>query len=112
MKVAFNVASLAFAAALAADRLPRAPGHAQSGQPPRLGGRGGRRVTSRGHVDAHAAGIVTMLSGQTAKQRTGIILLAIQAMLTAASICLAFAFFDAAWFDPWTTLPLAGRGRL
>ena len=27
-------------------------------------------------------------------------------MLTAASMCLAFAFLDAAWFDPWTTLPL------
>ena len=27
-------------------------------------------------------------------------------MLVAASMCLAFAFFDAAWFDPWATLPL------
>ena len=50
-------------------------------------------------------GIAT-LSGQRAKQRTGIILLAIDAMLMAASLCLAFAFLDAAWLNPWTTLPL------
>ena len=43
MKVAFNVASLRFATAIAADRLPGAPGNAQSGQPPRLGRRGGGR---------------------------------------------------------------------
>ena len=27
-------------------------------------------------------------------------------MLIAASMCLALAFLDAAWFDPWATLPL------
>ena len=36
----------------------------------------------------------------------GIILLAIDSMLTAAGLCLALAFVDAAWFDPWTTMPL------
>ena len=27
-------------------------------------------------------------------------------MLIAASICLAFVVLDAAWFDPWATVPL------
>ena len=47
-----------------------------------------------------------MLDGQKAKQKTGFILLAINSMFPAASLCLAFAFFDAAWHNPWTTLPL------
>jgi diguanylate cyclase (GGDEF)-like protein len=50
--------------------------------------------------------VITMVNGRRAKQRTGIILLAIQAMLMAASICLAFAFLDAAWHNAWTALPL------
>ena len=54
-----------------------------------------------------ALGVVIRLNGQkTAERRTGIIVLVIQAMLIAASICLAFVVLDAAWFDPWTTIPL------
>jgi diguanylate cyclase (GGDEF)-like protein len=57
-------------------------------------------------VSALAIRVVTLLAGQAPKKRPPIILLAFHAMLIAASMCLAFAFLDAAWFDPWTTLPL------
>ena len=50
--------------------------------------------------------VIKLNGGQTAERRTGIIVLALEAMLTTASICLAFVFFDAAWFDPWAALPL------
>jgi diguanylate cyclase (GGDEF)-like protein len=57
-------------------------------------------------VSAFALRVVTLLAGQAPKKRPGLMLLANNALLMAASMCLAFAFLDAAWFDPWTTLPL------
>jgi len=57
-------------------------------------------------VSALALRVVTLLAGQAPKKRPGLMLLANNALLMAASMCLAFAFLDAAWFDPWTTLPL------
>ncbi len=105
MKVAFNVASYTFAAALAATVFRELLG---SHSPASLLGwaaAAAALVTNQVTTTLTLRGI-TMLNGQRAKQRTGIILLAINAMLTAASLCLAFAFFDAAWHNPWTTLPL------
>ena len=57
-------------------------------------------------VSPLALRVVTRLAGQPPKKQSGRFLLAIQAMLAAANICLALALFDAAWFDPWTILPL------
>jgi diguanylate cyclase (GGDEF)-like protein len=45
------------------------------------------------------------LNGQTAQRRTGP-QIAIKLVLIAASVCLALAFLDAAWFDLWATVPL------
>lgn len=50
--------------------------------------------------------VVTLLAGLATQKRKRLTHLAIHAMLIAASMCLALAFLDAAWFDPWTTLPL------
>jgi diguanylate cyclase (GGDEF)-like protein len=105
VKVAYNVASLAFATALAATVYRELLG---TRSPVSLLGWAAAAVaamTSEASTTLTLRGITT-LSGQRAKQRTGIILLAITAMLTAAGLCLAIAFVDAAWVNPWTTLPL------
>jgi diguanylate cyclase (GGDEF)-like protein len=105
MKVAFNVASLAFAAALAATLFRELLG---TRSPVSLFGWAAAAVA----VVANEATItltlrgITTLSGQQSKQRTGIILLAIDSMLTAAGFALALALVDAAWINPRTTLPL------
>jgi len=57
-------------------------------------------------VSAVALRVVTLLAGQAVPKRDRIIHMAFHAMLIVASMCLALAFLDAAWFDPWTTLPL------
>ena len=57
-------------------------------------------------VSALAMRFVTLLAGLAVPKRDRFVHLAFHAMLIAASMCLAFAFLDAAWFDPWTTLPL------
>ena len=105
LKMAFNVASTALATALAATVFREILG---THSPVSLvGWAAAAAALVTGQVTwALTLRVVTMLNGQKAKQRTGIILLAIQAMLVAASLCLAFAFLDAAWHDPWTTLPL------
>ena len=50
--------------------------------------------------------IVTLLAGVAAQKRKPLTHLLIQTMLVAASMCLALAFLDAAWFNGWATLPL------
>ncbi len=112
MKVVFNVASARLGTALAAtvyrellgDHSPVsllgwAAAAAGAGD---QSGRHAPRLARRHHAERP----------EDAKRRTGIILLAIQAMLMAASMCLAFAFLDAAWYDPWATLPLLLVGAL
>jgi diguanylate cyclase (GGDEF)-like protein len=49
--------------------------------------------------------IMLRLLGQTAERRTGPQLL-VHAMLTAASVSLAFVVFDAAWMNIWATVPV------
>ena len=56
-------------------------------------------------------GVVIKLAGQTPERRTGSYF-AIQAMLTAASVCLAFVVLDTAWFNVWAILPLLFVGGL
>ena len=105
MKVAFNVASLALAAALAATLFRELLG---SRSPVSLLGWAAAAVAvlaNEATITLTLRGIAT-LSGQRAKQRTGIILLAIDSMLTVAGLCLALALVDAAWLNPRTTLPL------
>jgi diguanylate cyclase (GGDEF)-like protein len=105
MKMAFNVASAAFATALTATVYRELLG---GHSPISLLGWAAAvaaLVTSQA-ATALTLRVITMVNGRRAKQRTGIILLAIQAMLMAASICLAFAFLDAAWHNAWTALPL------
>jgi diguanylate cyclase (GGDEF)-like protein len=55
--------------------------------------------------------VVIKLAGQTPERRTGSYF-AIQAMLTAASVCLAFVVLDTAWFNVWAILPLLLVGGL
>jgi diguanylate cyclase (GGDEF)-like protein len=55
--------------------------------------------------------IVSAIYGQTTERRTGS-QLTFEAMLIAASICLALVVLDAAWFDLWTALPLLLVGAL
>jgi diguanylate cyclase (GGDEF)-like protein len=57
-------------------------------------------------VSALTLRVVTLLAGVAAPKRRRITHMAIQALLVAASMCLALAFLDAAWFDGWATLPL------
>ena len=57
-------------------------------------------------VSAVTLRVVTLLAGQAAQKRKRITHLAFNALLIAASMCLALAFLDAAWFDGWATLPL------
>jgi diguanylate cyclase (GGDEF)-like protein len=105
LKVTFNVASTALVTALAAVVFRELLG---THSPVSLVGwaAAAAALVSAQIVAALAMRIVTLLAGQSAKKRSGILLLASHAMLTAASICLALAFLDAAWLDPWTTLPL------
>jgi diguanylate cyclase (GGDEF)-like protein len=49
--------------------------------------------------------IMSRLHGQTLERRTGPQLL-VHGMLTAASVCLAFVVFDAAWMNIWATVPV------
>jgi diguanylate cyclase (GGDEF)-like protein len=53
-----------------------------------------------------AVWFVMRLNGRTATARRTPIQFTMEATLTAASICLSFVVLDAAWFDPWMTLPL------
>jgi diguanylate cyclase (GGDEF)-like protein len=105
MKVVFNVASSALAVAVAAVVFRELLG---THSPVSLVGwaSAAAGLIASQIVWPVTLKIVTMLAGQTVKKRAGILHYAIQAMLAAASMCLAFAFLDAAWFDPWTTLPL------
>ncbi len=49
--------------------------------------------------------IMARLHGQTPERRTGPQLV-VHAMLTAASVCLAFVVLDAAWMNMWATVPV------
>ncbi len=104
IKVLFNIASGGFGTALSAvvfreilgDHLP---------------------VSLHGWIAAVAAvctsGFFTMLtvrvvlkiSGQTVERRNGV-QFTTEAMLMTASVCLSFVVLNAAWYNPWGTLPL------
>ena len=105
MKVTFNVAATALGIAVAAVVFRELLG---SHSPVSLAGwtAATAALISFQALSPVALRVVTTLAGQSARKRAGIIQLAIQAMLMAASMCLALAFLDAAWFDPWTVLPL------
>ena len=55
--------------------------------------------------------VVIKLAGQTTERRTGSYFVT-QAMLTAASVCLAFVVLDTAWFNVWAIMPLLLVGGL
>ncbi len=105
LKVTFNVAATALATAVAAVVFRELLG---GHSPVSLLGWAAAAAAMIAYqiVSAVALRVVTLLAGQTAPKRRGIVHLAQHAMLMAASMCLAFAFLDAAWFDPWTILPL------
>jgi diguanylate cyclase (GGDEF)-like protein len=105
VKVVFNVASTALSTAIAAIVYRELLG---THSPVSLLGwvAAAAALVALQTTTALALRLVTSLNGRTATRRTGIILLGIQALLTAASMCLAITFLDAAWFDPWATLPL------
>ncbi|HVA07797.1 MAG TPA: bifunctional diguanylate cyclase/phosphodiesterase [Acidimicrobiales bacterium] len=104
-KVVYNVAAYAFATALAATLFRELLG---TRSPVSLLGWAAAAVAVMAHEVSTSLTLrgITLLSGQRAKQRTGNILMAILAMFTAAGLCLALGFVDAAWLNPWTTLPL------
>ena len=105
LKVSFNVAAAALATAVAAVVFRELLG---THSPVSLVGWAvaAAAMIAFQIVSAVAIRVVTLLAGQAPKKRPPVILLAFHAMLIAASMCLAFAFLDAAWFDPWTTVPL------
>jgi diguanylate cyclase (GGDEF)-like protein len=105
LKLTFNVVSTALATALAAVVFRELLG---THNPVSLVGWAAMAAAliSAQIVAQLALRVVTLLAGQTAKKQSGFLVLAINAMLIAVSICLALAFLDAAWLDPWTTLPL------
>ncbi len=106
MKIAFNVASAAFATALAATVFRELLGHHSPDTLVGWAAAAAALVTSQ-VTTSLTIRIIGLLSGQKAKQRTGLILVAMQAMLMAASVCLGLAFLDAAWHNAWALLPLA-----
>ncbi|HEX4126522.1 MAG TPA: EAL domain-containing protein [Acidimicrobiales bacterium] len=105
MKVAFNVATAGFATAVAAVVFHELLG---AHSPVSLVGWAVAlaAMISFQIVTTASMHIVTLIAGQRARKRSGFMHLAFQAMLTAASMCLAIVFLDAAWYDPWATLPL------
>jgi diguanylate cyclase (GGDEF)-like protein len=105
LKVTFNVATTALATAVAAVVFRQLLGTHSPVSPVGWATAAAAMVAYQ-IVSAVALRVVTQLAGQTAPKRRGILHLATHAMLMAASMCLAFAFLDAAWFNPWTTLPL------
>ncbi len=105
LKVTFNVASTALAIALAAIVFRQLLGTHSPVSPVGWAAAAAALISAQ-IVAPLALRVVTLLAGQTPKKRSGILLLANHAMLMAVSMCLALAFLDAAWSDPWTTLPL------
>ena len=88
MKMAFNVASAAFATALAATVFREILGNHSPVSLLGWAAAAAALVTSQ-VTTSLTLRVISLLNGQRAKQRTGFILVAIQAMLMAASICLA-----------------------
>jgi diguanylate cyclase (GGDEF)-like protein len=105
MKVAFNAASGAFATAVGAIVFRELLG---THSPISLVGwiAAALALVTYQVTSTLALRVITMLSGQRAKQKTGFILLAFHALFEVASLCLAFSFFNAVWHNPWTALPL------
>ena len=105
MKVAFNVASTGLGIAVATVVFREILG---THSPVSLVGWAAAVVAMIAYqvVAAVALRVVTLLAGLAVPKRKRIIHAAFNAMLIAASMCLALAFLDAAWFDGWATLPL------
>jgi diguanylate cyclase (GGDEF)-like protein len=105
IKVVFNVTAASLTAVTAAIVFREILGHSSA-------------ISLRGWIAAIAAlvaseitmslalRVVTKLNGQTSERRTGVLQVTTQALLMVANICLALVVLDAAWFDPWTTVPL------
>ena len=93
--------------AVAAVRLPRAPGHPQSGQLLVGWAAAAAAMVAYQIVSALTFRVVDAPGGPGGTEAkpdhpSG----RSMPCSCAASMCLAFAFLDAAWFDRWTTLPL------
>jgi diguanylate cyclase (GGDEF)-like protein len=103
IKVMFNVASAGFSTALCAlvyrtilgSHLPVSP----------FGWVAGVAALSCSSFVGNMAVLVVMkINGQTTGRPNGIHFT--WTMLTAASVCLSFVVLNAAWYDPWGTVPL------
>jgi len=109
-KVTFNVASAGLGAAMAAIIFR---GIVESSSP--IGWRGwpaaAAALCSFVVLLSVNQWVAIKLARQTTERRTGSYL-AFQAMLTAASVCLAFVVLDTAWFNVWAVLPLLLVGGL
>ena len=110
IKLAFNVASFGLAAAVSAVVFREFLG--THGPVSLLGwAAAAAALCTAALMMAVTLRIVVKLHGQTVERRTGSHL-ATQALLTGASICLAIVVLDAAWFDPWATIPVSLVGVL
>jgi diguanylate cyclase (GGDEF)-like protein len=105
VKLAFNVSSDALATALTALVFRELLG---SSSPVSIRGWAAvaAALCTAAVVSSLAVHVVVKLHGQSAERRSGI-QFASDAMLQLASICLSFVVLDAAWFSPWTMVPLA-----
>ena len=105
VKVAFNVASIGFCAALASIVFRELlAGHSPASI-------WGWAVAAVALIVYNLTQTLNMrlaqtVNGQTPERRTGY-QLTTEAMIIAASICLAIVVFDALWFSVWATIPLS-----
>ena len=104
IKVLFNVASGGFSTALSAVVFREILGHHL---PVSLYGWAAAvaALCTAAIITTLTVRVVMKINGQTTERRSGI-QFTTEAMLMAASMCLSFVVLNAAWFDPWGTVPL------
>ena len=105
VKLAFNVSSDALATALTVIVFRGLLG---SASPMSIRGCAAVAVAlcTAAATSSLAVRLVVKLHGQSTERRSGIELTT-DVLLQFASICLSFVVLDAAWFSPWTMVPLA-----
>jgi diguanylate cyclase (GGDEF)-like protein len=104
IKLFFNVASGALSAAVSAVVFRAILG---SHSPVSLLGwvAAAAALCAESVITVLAVRVVMKLNGQSTERRSPI-QLTMEMLLMAASICLSFVVLDAAWFNPWGTVPL------
>jgi diguanylate cyclase (GGDEF)-like protein len=104
IKVAFNIASVGISTVVAAIVYRELLGTSSPVSPVGWGAAAAAIIATEVCMDSTVR-VVTKLSGQTAERR-GPLQLTAQALLTLATMCLAIVVLNAAWLNPWATIPL------